>query len=156
MSAADGIAQVSPQNIQISTGNNFIQTSAENSDFSVFKKFTVVAGEIISLFAKTMGIKIFANKGKVEIQAQGDAMALTSLNDMKIISKDDEVYIQASKKITLVCGQSALVIDSSGVTISTSGETNVKCASFNRLGAESYQMSPPNLPPEAKCVEGSM
>jgi type VI secretion system secreted protein VgrG len=152
MSAPDGIAQVSPQSIQISTGNNFIQTSAENSDFSVFKKFTVAAGEIISLFAKTLGIKIFANKGKVEIQAQGDAMELTSLKGMKIISKDDEVYIQASKKITLACGQTAIVIESSGVTILSPGELNVK-ATYNQLGPQSFSPEQPTLPPEAKCVE---
>ncbi|RJT09561.1 type VI secretion system Vgr family protein [Rahnella inusitata] len=155
LSAPAGIAQVSPQSIQISTGNNFIQTSAENSDFSVFKKFTVAAGEIISLFAKTLGIKMYANKGKVDIQAQGDAMALTSLKDMKIISKDDEVIIQASKKITLSCGQTALVIESSGVTVLTPGEVNVKSASFSEVGPQSYQVSPPELPPEAKCVESA-
>lgn len=97
LSAPAGIAQVSPESIQISTGNNFIQTSAENSDFSVFKKFTVAAGEIISLFAKTLGIKIFANKGKVEIQAQDDNMELTAMKDMKIQSKDGEVYISTAK-----------------------------------------------------------
>ena len=155
LSAPAGIAQVSPQSIQISTGNNFIQTSAENSDFSVFKKFTVAAGEIISLFAKTLGIKMYANKGKVDIQAQGDAMALTSLKHMKIISKDDEVIIQASKKITLSCGQTALVIESSGVTVLTPGEVNVKSASFSEVGPQSYQVSPPELPPEAKCVESA-
>ena len=155
LSAPAGIAQVSPQSIQISTGNNFIQTSAENSAFSVFKKFTVAAGEIISLFAKTLGIKMYANKGKVDIQAQGDAMALTSLKHMKIISKDDEVIIQASKKITLSCGQTALVIESSGVTVLTPGEVNVKSASFSEVGPQSYQVSPPELPPEAKCVESA-
>ncbi|WP_112289532.1 type VI secretion system Vgr family protein [Rahnella sp. AN3-3W3] len=152
MSAPAGIAQVSPQSIQISTGNNFIQTSAENSDFTVFKKFTVAAGEIISLFAKTLGIKMYANKGKVDIQAQGDAMALTSLKDMKIISKDDEVYIQASKKITLACGKSAIVIESSGVTIMTPGEVNVK-GIFNQILPQSFSPAPPTLPPEAKCLE---
>lgn len=153
MSAPAGIAQVSPQSIQISTGNNFIQTSAENSDFTVFKKFTVAAGEIISLFAKTLGIKIFANQGKVEIQAQSDAMALTSLKDMKIISKDDEVYIQAGKKITLTCDKTALVIDSAGVKVMTPGEVNLKCMTFNRQMAQPFKSSPVKLPPNAICVE---
>lgn len=149
----EGIAQVSPQSIQISTGNNFIQTSAENSDFTVFKKFTVAAGEIISLFAKALGIKIFANQGKVEIQAQSDAMALTSLKDMKIISKDDEVYIQAGKKITLACDKTALVIDSAGVKVMTPGEVNLKCMTFNRQMAQPFKSSPVKLPPNAICVE---
>jgi len=155
MSAPDGIAQVSPQSIQISSGQNFIQTSGENSDFSVFKKFTVAAGEIISLFAKTLGIKMYANKGKVDIQAQGDAMALTALKSMTITSKDDEVHIQASKKLTLCCGKTALVIEPSGVTILTSGDVNAKCASLNQMGPKSFSPVQPTLPPEAICVESA-
>ncbi|WP_300006011.1 type VI secretion system Vgr family protein, partial [uncultured Cedecea sp.] len=155
LSAPDGIAQVSPQSIQISSGQNFIQTSGENTDFSVFKKFTVAAGEIVSLFAKTLGIKMYANRGKVDIQAQGDEMALTSLNAMKIISKDDEVYIQAGKKLTLCCGKTALVIEPSGVTVFTPGDVNAKCASFNQQSAQGFSPAPAELPPEAKCVESS-
>lgn len=153
MSAPDGIAQVSPQSIQISSGQNFIQTSGENSDFSVFKKFTVAAGEIISLFARTLGIKIYANRGKVDIQAQGDAMALTALKTMTLVSKDDEIIIQASKKLTLSCGNTALVIGPSGVTILTPGDVNAKCASLNQQAAQNFTPAPPTLPPEAKCVE---
>lgn len=155
LSAPDGIAHVSPQSIQISSGQNFIQTSGENTDFSVFKKFTVAAGEIISLFAKTLGIKIYANKGKVDIQAQGDAMELTSLKAMKIISKDDEVYIQASKKLTLCCGKTAVVIEPSGVTILTPGDVNAKCASLNQQAPQSFSPAQPELPPEAICVESA-
>lgn len=155
MSAPDGIAQVSPQSIQISSGQNFIQTSGENSDFSVFKKFTVAAGEIISLFAKTLGIKMYANKGKVDIQAQGDAMMLTSLKSMTITSKDDEVVIQASKKMTLCCGKTAVVIDPSGVNILTPGDVNAKSASLNHLASQSFSPAQPELPPAASCVESA-
>lgn len=153
MSAPDGIALVSPQSIQISSGQNFIQTSGENSDFSVFKKFTVAAGEIISLFAKTLGIKMYANKGKVDIQAQGDAMMLTSLKGMIITSKNDEVVIQASKKITLSCGKTAVVIDPSGVNILTPGDVNAKSASLNHLASQSFSPAQPELPPAASCME---
>ncbi|WP_185922708.1 type VI secretion system Vgr family protein [Hafnia paralvei] len=156
MSAPDGIAQVSPQSIQISSGQNFIQTSGENSDFSVFKKFTVAAGEIISLFAKTLGIKMYANKGKVDIQAQGDAMMLTSLKGMTITSKDDEVVIQASKRITLCCGKTAVVIDPSGVNILTPGDVNAKSASLNHQASQSFSPAQPELPPTASCVENAL
>ena len=156
MSAPDGIAQVSPQSIQISSGQNFIQTSGENSDFSVFKKFTVAAGEIISLFAKTLGIKMYANMGKVDIQAQGDAMLLTALKGMTITSKDDEVLIQASKKITLNCGKSAVVIDPSGVNILTPGDVNTKSATLNHQASQSFSPAQPELPPTASCVESAL
>ena len=155
MSAPGGIAQVSPQSIQISSGQNLIQTSGENSDFSVFKKFTVAAGEMISLFAKTLGIKIYANRGKVDIQAQNDEMVLTSLKTMTLTSKDDEVYIQASKKLTLCCGKTAVVIEPSGVTIITPGDVNAKCASFNQQSAQSFNPAQSVLPPVATCVESA-
>lgn len=75
-SAPAGIAQVTPASIQLSSGENIIVTSGADADVSVAKKFRLGVKETISLFAQWMGIKIFASKGKVEIQAQGDAMDL--------------------------------------------------------------------------------
>lgn len=155
LSAPDGIAQVSPQNIQISSGQNFIQTSGENSDFSVFKKFTVAAGEMVSLFAKTLGIKIFANQGKVDIQAQGGEMSLTSLNAMNLTSKDGEITLQSRNKLTLSSGKTALVIEPSGITLMTPGDLNIKCTSCHREIAQSYSPSPVSVPPTATCVESN-
>ncbi|HDJ8694756.1 TPA: type VI secretion system tip protein VgrG, partial [Escherichia coli] len=86
LSAPEGIAQVTPKSLQLSAGENIISTSGKNSDFSVLKKFTVAAGETVSLFAQKLGIKIFAGKGKVEIQAQGDEMLLDALKDIRISS----------------------------------------------------------------------
>lgn len=64
LSAPEGIAQVTPKSLQLSAGENIISTSGKNSDFSVLKKFTVAAGETVSLFAQKLGIKIFAGKEK--------------------------------------------------------------------------------------------
>ncbi len=153
MSAPGGIAQLSPQSIQVSTGASFIQTSGENSDFSVFKKFTVAAGEAISLFARTLGIKLFAGQGKVDIQAQNDAMALSARRDLKITSTDDEVVICADKKITLCCGQTALVVENAGVTILTTGDATVKSASFNLQNPQGYQAQTVELPQGGSCIE---
>jgi type VI secretion system secreted protein VgrG len=69
-SAPAGIAQTTAKSLQLSAGENLMVTSGKNTDFSVLKAFTVTAGEVISLFAQKMGIKLFAAKGKVKIQAQ--------------------------------------------------------------------------------------
>ena len=52
LSAPEGIAQVTPKSLQLSAGENIISTSGKNSDFSVLKKFSVAAGETVSLFAQ--------------------------------------------------------------------------------------------------------
>ncbi|HDZ9114217.1 TPA: type VI secretion system tip protein VgrG [Klebsiella pneumoniae] len=104
LSAAAGIAQVTPKSLQLSSGENLISTSGKNTDFSVFKKFTVAAGEAVSLFAQKLGIKIFASKGKVEIQAQSDEMLLDACKDLRISSSDGKILISAKNEIILTSG----------------------------------------------------
>ncbi|EML1107701.1 type VI secretion system tip protein VgrG, partial [Klebsiella pneumoniae] len=104
LSAPAGIAQVTPKSLQLSSGENLISTSGKNTDFSVFKKFTVAAGEAVSLFAQKLGIKIFASKGKVEIQAQSDEMLLDACKDLRISSSDGKILISAKKEIILTSG----------------------------------------------------
>ncbi|HGW1175778.1 TPA: DUF2345 domain-containing protein [Klebsiella pneumoniae] len=104
LSAPAGIAQVRPKSLQLSSGENLISTSGKNTDFSVFKKFTVAAGEAVSLFAQKLGIKIFASKGKVEIQAQSDEMLLDACKDLRISSSDGKILISAKNEIILTSG----------------------------------------------------
>ncbi|EKT64475.1 DUF2345 domain-containing protein, partial [Providencia burhodogranariea] len=104
ISSPEGIANSSPKSIQFSSGENIITTAQKNADFSIAKKFTVAAGEIISLFAQKLGIKIFANQGKIAIEAQHDEMSLDALKDLSISSHDGKVIIKAKKEIILTSG----------------------------------------------------
>lgn len=104
ISSPAGIAHTSPKSIQTSAGENIINTASNSADFSIAKKFTVAAGEIISLFAQKLGIKIFANQGKIAIEAQHDEMSLDALKDLSISSHDGKVIIKAKKEIILTSG----------------------------------------------------
>ncbi|MBD2781900.1 type VI secretion system Vgr family protein [Xenorhabdus szentirmaii] len=104
LSAPAGMAQVTPKSIQMAAGENVMSVSGKNTNFSVFKKFTVAAGGIISLFAEKLGIKIFASRGKVEIQAQGDEMALDALKDLTVRSHEGKIIISAKQEILLTSG----------------------------------------------------
>lgn len=123
LSAPAGIAQVTPKSLQLSSGENLISTSGKNTDFSVFKKFTVAAGEAVSLFAQKLGIKIFASKGKVEIQAQSDEMLLDACKDLRISSSDGKILISAKNEIILTSG---------GGYIRSGGGT-VECAAPDKI-----------------------
>lgn len=123
LSAPEGIAQVTPKSLQLSAGENIISTSGKNSDFSVLKKFTVAAGETVSLFAQKLGIKIFAGKGKVEIQAQGDEMLLDALKDIRISSSEGRILISAKNEIILTSGGRYIRI----------GDGTVECAAPDKI-----------------------
>lgn len=76
LSAPSGIAQVTPASVQVSAGENLIVTAGQHADISIAKKLTLAVGDILSLFAHKLGIKMYASEGKVDIQAQSDALNL--------------------------------------------------------------------------------
>lgn len=151
--AQSGIADVTPSSIQHTAGENIIQTAQSSVDISAFKRFMVTAGNMISLFANKMGIKIFASKGKVDIQAQNDEMHLSSKQDMKITSTDSEVIISASKKLTLACDGVAIVLEGGAIKLYAPGDVTALAASFGVVGPASYSAPVPELPVGAACAE---
>ena len=137
-SAPAGIAQTTAKSLQLSAGENLMATSGKNTDFSVLKAFTVAAGEIISLFAHKMGIKVFAAKGKVEIQAQGDEMALDALKDVRISSSEGKVIIRAEQDILLVgSGGAYLRIGNGEVESGAPDKIIQRAAVWQKFGGQS-------------------
>lgn len=132
-SAPAGIAQVTPASIQLSSGENVIVTSGADTDVSVAKKFRLSVKETISLFAQWMGIKIFASKGKVEIQAQGDAMDLLAKKTLSIASKDEQVIITAATELVLSCGGAYIRLKDGEIEVGAPGNVRVKSIGIQKM-----------------------
>lgn len=126
--APDGVGIASGQNMQLATRKQMFMTAGNGLDIGVFKRITVAAGELISLFAAKLGIRIFAAKGKVQVQAQGDALELFALKDATLSSSEGKVMITASKGITLGDGSGAYIKIEHGKIIlaSPSGEIEAR------------------------------
>jgi type VI secretion system secreted protein VgrG len=107
--APEGVGIASGQHMQLAARKQMFVTAGGGLDIGVFKRITAAAGEAISLFAERLGIRIFASKGKVQIQAQGDGMELMSLKDMVVSSSDGQVSITARKGVILGDGSGAYV-----------------------------------------------
>ncbi|ENL8514261.1 TPA: type VI secretion system tip protein VgrG [Providencia rettgeri] len=137
VSSPEGIAQTTPKSIQTSAGENIINTARKNADFSIAKKFTVAAGEIISLFAQKLGIKIFANQGKVAIEAQHDEMSLDALKDLSISSHDGKVIIKAKKEIILTSGGGYIRIADGTVECAAPDKIIERGAVWQKFGGQS-------------------
>lgn len=138
LSAPEGIAQVTPKTLQLSAGENITATSGGNTDFSIMKKLTVAAGERISLYAQKLGIKLFASKGKVEIQAQGDEMTLDALKDVRISSSEGKIVISAKQDILLVGSGGAYIRIGNGVVESGAPDKIIeRAAVWQKFGGQS-------------------
>ena len=137
VSAPAGMALASGADLQLSAKENLIATAGAHADVSVLKRFTVAAGEAVSVFAQKLGIKLFAAKGKVEIQAQSDEMCLLADQNMTITSANGRVVIEAKEELLLKCGGSYLLMKSTGIEEGTRGERTIKSVAFSRQGPSS-------------------
>ncbi|WJW84840.1 type VI secretion system tip protein VgrG [Enterobacter pseudoroggenkampii] len=141
-SAPAGIGFVTPKNIQISAGHTLTATAGENVDMGIMKKLTVAAGEAISLFAQKMGMKIFAARGKVDIQAQTDAMRLQSDKAMNLNSVSSEIVLNAAQGITLTSkGGAYIKIKDGAVEIGAPGKIDLKSGSILWGGSASLEQA---------------
>jgi type VI secretion system secreted protein VgrG len=127
-SAPNGIGVASGQHMQLAARKQMFITAGEGLDVGVFKRITVAAGDAISFFAAKLGIRIFSAKGKIQVQAQGDALELMALKNVVVSSSTGEVMITASKGITLGDGAGAYIKVANGriELASPSGQIDMK------------------------------
>lgn len=142
MTAPAGIAATTPENIQLSAGHTLTATAGENADMTIFKRLTVAAGEAISLFAQKMGIKIFAARGNVDIQAQSDAMRLQAGQQMAINSINGEIILNAAQGITLTSrGGAYIKLKDGAVEIGAPGKIDLKSGNILWGGSASLEQA---------------
>jgi type VI secretion system secreted protein VgrG len=141
MSTPASAALVTAQGMQFSAQDNISAVAGKNADWSVLKHFTVAAGEKISLFAQKLGIRIFAAKGPVEIQAQGDAMSLFADQDVSMSSVNGTVRISAKKEIVLECGGAFVQLKDGNVTLGGPADLFFKVITIQKKGAVSMRSS---------------
>lgn len=136
-SAPEGIALVTPKSVQVSAQSNLTFTAGQHADVTTQKDFRVAAGKAINLFAIEEEIKLAANKGKVQIQAQNNAMEIYADKNLKILSSTDRIEIAAQKEILLTSGKAYIKIADGNILIHAPGMVETKAATQPHAGPAS-------------------
>ncbi|WP_293813833.1 DUF2345 domain-containing protein, partial [uncultured Aquitalea sp.] len=85
-------------------------------------------------------------KGKVQVQAQSDAMELTADKDVTITSCKERIVVNAKQEILLTSGGAYIRLKGGNIEIHCPGTVTVKGASHNLSGPDSMHISSPLLP----------
>ncbi|XKM12784.1 type VI secretion system tip protein VgrG [Orbaceae bacterium ac157xtp] len=141
----EGIAQATPKSLQLSAGENVITTSSNSTSMNAFKKITLAAGEMISLFAHKLGLKLIAAAGKVQIQAQSGEVEMTSYNNMFITSTNGKVTINAKDELLLMCGGAGIRIKNGTIEEIAPAAIVQKTANLSYQGADSLKAVVPSF-----------
>lgn len=124
--APNSIALSTNEDLYLSADQQINHSAADNINFSTQKSLIAHAQGKISLFAAQQGLKAVAAKGKVELQAQDDAIETIARQKIKIISTEDRIEIISPKEIVLTAGGSQLKINGQGVFGVTGGKFECK------------------------------
>ncbi|HAN6093976.1 TPA: type VI secretion system tip protein VgrG [Escherichia coli] len=148
LNAPEGVSITSPRAVRMASGSASVGiTSQENTDISALKRFTVAAGEAVSMLARKAGMKLFAAKGKVEIQAQDDALDAIAKKDVTVTSTEGRVEITAAKDVVLKnLDGSFIQITGKNIILGCEGNVLWKCANAQKMGAANYTSSVPEFP----------
>ncbi|QXB44881.1 type VI secretion system Vgr family protein [Acinetobacter seifertii] len=154
LASPNSIAVASNEDIHLSADGQLNQTAGDSINLSTQKNLIAHAQNKISLFAAQEGARLYAGKGKVEIQAQGDGADLIARKAVQVISTEDKIEATAAKEIVLTAGGSQVRITGSGIFMTTGGKFEVKAGQHKFMGGGSVNSSLPYLPEQGKQKYG--
>ncbi|NOJ68485.1 DUF2345 domain-containing protein, partial [Acinetobacter indicus] len=146
LSAPNSIALSSQQDVHLSADGQISHSAGESINLSTQQSLIAHASQKLSLFAAQEGARLYAGKGKIEIQAQGDGADLIARKGVQIISTEDTVYITSPTEINLTAGGSQIKINGSGIFPTTGGKFEVKAGQHLFKSGASVPSFIPMLP----------
>ncbi|MFV5593457.1 type VI secretion system Vgr family protein [Acinetobacter junii] len=146
LASPNGIALTTPENIILQASQDIAESASGSINLSAQKNIIGHAQDKISLFAAQKGFRAYAAKGKLELQAQDDAIEAIAKKVIKLISTEEKIEITSPKEIVLTAGGSQLKINADGVFSTTGGKFESKAGQhLFAIGAKvSYEV--PELP----------
>ncbi|EDZ98584.1 type VI secretion system Vgr family protein [Burkholderia sp. H160] len=146
LASSAGLATTAAESTHLASQSDHVVTAGRDVSIASGRSLLASVRGMVSFFAAQLGIRLFAAKGKVEIQAQSDQMALAALKDITISSTDGRIVITASKEVWIGAQGSYIKINGEGIENGTPGRILEKCASWNKPGAASMRVPLSDLP----------
>ena len=146
LSSAAGVSVTAADGLHLATGADLALTSSGHTSLATGKSLLASAAQAIRLFAHQAGIRLFAAKGAVQIQAQDDQMALIAKKVLELISTTDWITLTAKEGIALSVQGSQMNIEPQGFEYFTTGKHHVWAADDRTMGPREWPVGLPQFP----------
>ena len=150
LSAPAGIASLTELSQTLAAGTNLNIVAQRDANHTTGRRWLHNVGKSISLFVAgvkdKVALKLIAAKGKVQVQAQSDAMEITADQDVTITSCKERVVVNAKQEILVTAGGGYIRIAGGNIEVHCPGTVSVKGASHDLSGPASIDVPSPFLP----------
>ncbi|WP_296953068.1 type VI secretion system Vgr family protein [uncultured Massilia sp.] len=141
LSSPAGIATSTARSTHVQSDRHTVLTTGEHLSISTGKSLFASLTEKLGVFVHKAGMKLFAAKGKVEIQAQSDNVEIVAEQVLKLISTRQNIEIAADREILLHAGGSFIRISAKGIEHGTGGKWEVHAATHAHSGPQNLDAS---------------
>ncbi|EEG07219.1 conserved hypothetical protein [Pseudogulbenkiania ferrooxidans 2002] len=150
LSAPAGLAATTDNSLTLAAGTNLDQIAQRDTQQTSGRRWLHNVGQHISLFVAgvkdSISLKLIAAKGKVQVQAQSDAMELTADRDVTITSCKGKVVVIAKEEILLTSGGGYIKLSGGNIDIHCPGTVSVKGAEHALSGPTSMNVPMTTMP----------
>ncbi|KVQ46273.1 type VI secretion protein ImpA [Burkholderia territorii] len=141
-----GIGVASQQSVHLASDRQTNIVSGQSTFITSGKSLIAGIRDRISLFAQNAGMKLFAAKGKVEVQAHADDIEFTAQKTLKMVAATEAVDVAAKQEILLTSGGAYIRIKGGNIEIHAPGKVDFKGAQHAFSGPASMQYPLPAMP----------
>lgn len=141
-----GITLSTPESTHMAQGSSLTVSTGDDVNVAAGRSVAASVVQSISLFVQNAGMKLFAAKGKVQMQAQSDAMDFTAEKGVKVTSTNGSVTINAENGILMASGGGYIQITGGDINVHCPGAVDVKGAQHSFSGGTNMDMDMPDLP----------
>lgn len=124
---------VAGKSVQVVAGENIMSVAKGDASWSVWKRFTVAAHDMVSLFTQK-GMSLIAAAGAVVVQAQRGRMQLASHEGMTVETVNGVLHVKSPKEIVMNVGGSYFRMTPGGIEMGTRGGVLFKTSSLKKTG----------------------
>jgi len=152
MASPAGITVSTPESTHLAQGHSLSVSSGEDVNIATGKSLVASIAHSLSLYVQKAGIKLFAARGKVQMQAQSDNLWATARKNINVTSSDQKIDLAAAKEILLVSGGAYVRIKDGNIELHAPGKVEIKGAMKSFDGPGQLNVALPQMP-DGICVD---
>ncbi|UVE59268.1 type VI secretion system Vgr family protein [Burkholderia sp. EMB26] len=141
-----GIAISTNETAHLSAAQHVNVVSGQSTHLAVGKSLIASVANKLSIFVQNAGMKLFAGRGKIEVQAHSDNIELIAQKSVKVLSTTAKVEVAADQEIYLTSGGAYIRIANGDIQIHAPGKIDIKGTSHSLDGPTAQGYVLPGLP----------
>ncbi len=140
-----GIALTSPQSVLLHSGENMTTTARQDMNANAFRRMTLAAGEVFSVFVRKAGMVFTAAKGSIRLTAQKGEINAVANQNINLTSSQGKVVLNAQDELLLMCGGAGIRLKNGEIELIAPRYVRVKAPAVDYMAKASLDHLKPSF-----------